>query len=208
MMPSGSSRAGAWPWSRCGLTNIPARGSHSSPTRMGCHWSCTSGDSSRPRTEDDPDGQKETEYDRGGSDPGGGPTGVRGRREPDRRLLPGASQRGVPGDVPEAGGHPGPQAALAPPQRQASDLGLRDHPHQRLGQLPRRQQSSAAPEADGDRQGVRGRREHRPGEVQGDPQDVEDPQLRLAMDPAQPDGRDPAGPHDRDRWQARGGPRS
>ena len=33
-----------------------------------------------------------------------------------------------------------PEAALAPAQREAEDLGLRDHPHHRLGQLPRRQQ--------------------------------------------------------------------
>jgi hypothetical protein len=49
----------------------------------------------------------------------------------------------------ELAGGTRPQATFAAGERQARDLGLRDRAHDQLGQLPRRQQREAAPEAGG-----------------------------------------------------------
>ena len=67
--------------------------------------------------------------------------------------------------------------------------GPADRPHDRLGQLPRRQRQNPTHEADRHRQGVRGRREHWPRKVEDDPHHAEDPPVRLALAPAESDGQ-------------------
>ncbi len=72
--------------------------------------------------------------------PGNRACGPRSDRGPDRRLLQEIPRRRVRGLVPETGGIPGPQAAVAADPRQARVLGRRDRARRRLGELHRRPQ--------------------------------------------------------------------